>query len=338
MPTVGRFAHVTLGKAGSQWIKDVLTDPDILGRLPGLRFVQPTGTYRIADFAREPDGTFVAPIFQVTYDDWKAYALPGDRCIAVLRDPRDSIVSWAFSVAYSHATEDHIRLVRPAMLALDLRGKLEISMYTFWESSAAQRSWARCQETESEQLYTYERVISDPLAAFTSMLDFLGFDAPGAVLATVVDRLSFKARSAREPGQKDDFSHYRNGVAGDWRNYFDRSLAERFERVCPGLLCALGYEPGVDWWESVPETCALLEADAASNSSAAESLALRAALDVARRREDALSDAYEGLLARVRALRGIEKDGDIADIEYAVKHDVEEPACGEESATVVDVA
>ena len=70
--------------------------------------MRPGGMYSIADFAGKPGGSFVAPIYNVKYSDWKTYAAKGDRCIAVLRDPRDSIVSWAFSTSYSHVTEEHI--------------------------------------------------------------------------------------------------------------------------------------------------------------------------------------------------------------------------------------
>jgi hypothetical protein len=256
-----RFAHITLGKAGSQWIKDVLSDPDIFSLQKGLRLAPPPGgMYSIADFAHEPDGSFVAPIYHVKYSDWKTYAGKDDRCIAVLRDPRDSIVSWAFSTAYSHVTEEHIQVIRPTMLALDLRGKLEVAMYTFWESSAAQRSWAKQPKTKTEYVVTYESIIADQKKGFRAIMDFFGWQAPDGVLQTVIDRLSFKTRSGgRNPGEKQEFSHYRNGKAGDWKNYFDRGLSQRFEAACPGLLKDLGYEKDSGWWKKVPEHIAGLD-------------------------------------------------------------------------------
>jgi hypothetical protein len=35
--------------------------------------------------------------------------------------------------------------------------------------------------------------------------------------------------------------HYRKGVAGDWRNYFDPPLRAYFREVTGDLLDALGY-------------------------------------------------------------------------------------------------
>lgn len=256
-----RFAHITLGKAGSQWVKDVLTDPELFGIQKGLRFSYPAkgATYGMPEFAEEPDGVFAGPIYEIRREDWRRYRSSGDRCVVVLRDPRDSIVSWVSSVAFSHVTEEHIRILRPALLALNLRGKLEVAMYTFWESSIAQRSWASADSAPSELIIRYEDIIANERAIFRKIVDFFEWSVPEQVLATVVERLSFATRSGRKPGEKQEFSHYRNGKAGDWRNYFDRDLGQRFEAACPGLLVALGYETKNDWWSDLPEHVQILD-------------------------------------------------------------------------------
>ena len=299
-----RFAHVTLGKAGSQWVRDVLSDPEILALQAGVRLIPPFkgGAYGIAEFAQEPAGTFASPIFHVRFDDWKHYAGPADRCVTVLRDPRDSIVSWAFSMAYSHVTEEHVRIIRPTLLALDLRGKLEVATYTFWESSAAQRSWAGKKNTESEFVLRYEDIVSDPPASFRAMLDFYGWSAPDDVLHRVIDRLSFETRSGRKRGEKQEFSHYRNGIAGDWRNYFDRDLAQRFEEACPSLLRELGYEREDSWWERCPERVDALESGAiAANDS---DVTLRERCSILEREVEDLSQAFDEAIELAENLAG----------------------------------
>uniref|UniRef100_E6Q5U5 Sulfotransferase domain-containing protein n=1 Tax=mine drainage metagenome TaxID=410659 RepID=E6Q5U5_9ZZZZ len=291
--SVARYAHITLGKAGSQWVRDVLSDPDIFSLQKGLRLIPPFrgGEYGIAEFAKEPPGTFASPIFHVRYDGWKHFAAPEDRCITVLRDPRDSIVSWAFSLAYSHVTEEHVRIIRPTLLALDLRGKLEIAMYTFWESSAAQRSWAGKPETESELVLRYEEIVRDQRAAFRRMLDFYGWSVPEEVLLRVIDRLSFETRSGRKRGEKQEFSHYRNGVAGDWKNYFDRDLAQRFEEACPSLLVDLGYETSDRWWEACPERLDILSGGALDADGNAGELAQKC--EILERQVKELTEAFD---------------------------------------------
>lgn len=287
-----RYAHVTLGKAGSQWVRDVLSDPEIFTLQPGLRLIPPFrgGEYGIAEFAKEPPGTFASPIFHVRYDTWKHFAAPDDRCITVLRDPRDSIVSWAFSLAYSHVTEEHVQIIRPTLLALDLRGKLEVAMYTFWESSAAQRSWAGKAETKTELVVRYEDIVRDQRALFRRMLDFYGWSVPEDVLVRVIDRLSFEKRSGRKRGEKQEFSHYRNGLAGDWKNYFDRDLAQRFEAACPSLLVDLGYEADERWWKDCPERLEVLSGGALAAGGNAGELAKKC--EVLERQVEELTAAF----------------------------------------------
>lgn len=302
---MGRFAHITLGKAGSQWVKDVLTDPQIFAA-QGLAFHQPRGAYSMAAFATEPDGTLVAPAFHVSYEEWRAFSRPDDRCVVVLRDPRDSIVSWAFSVAYSHVTEDHVRIIRPALLSLDLRGKLEVATYTFWESADVQRSWAAYPATDNECVYRYEDLVADELGTFRSMIDHFGWTVHDEDLREVVARLTFARRTGgRARGEKDPFSHYRNGVPGDWRNYFDRDLAERFENACPGLVRELGYESSDEWWRSQPET--IPELGSGASLAAEEGDRLREQLARTEAELDAVRAASEQLLERCEQLERAER-------------------------------
>jgi len=307
---MGRFAHITLGKAGSQWVKDVLTDPEIFAA-QDLRFVQPTGAYSMPSFAAEPDRTLVAPAFHVSHEEWRAFSGPDDRCVVVLRDPRDSIVSWAFSVAYSHVTEPHISVIRPPMLALNLRGKLEVSMYVYWEAGDVQRSWSRLEPTANVRVYRYEDLVENEHATFSSMIEHFGWRVHGPALDAVVDRLTFAKRTGgRQRGAKDTYSHLRNGVPGDWKNYFDRDLAERFERGMPGLLTQLGYETSDDWWKEQPESVEALRDDTPDGETELESVRrelarTRAALIVA-------EGNTNRLVATVEGLRGVERELDRA--------------------------
>ena len=70
------------------------------------------------------------------------------------------------------------------------------------------------------------------------MLNFLG----------IVHRNRFEAKSlGRVPGVVDKNSHYRKGVAGDWRNHFTDKIKREFRERHGDLLIKLQYEESTDW-------------------------------------------------------------------------------------------
>jgi Sulfotransferase domain len=299
---MARFAHITRGKTGSQWVKDVLGDPRILAAA-NVTLRSPHRDYCMRDFANEPDRTLVAPLFHALPPDWLACKGPGDRCVVVLRDPRDAVVSAAFSNAYSHVTTPELALVRPALLALDVRGKLEVTAYLFFAQPEMDRPWAQFRSTGAELLCRFEDLLTDEHAAFRRIVDHFGWDVGDELLREVVGGMTFARRTGGRPrGENDVFSHFRNGVPGDWRNYFDRDLAERFENAQPGLLRQLGYESRDDWWTEQPERLARLGAREDEDAGALrdELERVRAELSAVRRAAARLLDACAPLDALER--------------------------------------
>ncbi|MFT7553449.1 MAG: hypothetical protein ACI9BV_003784 [Rhodothermales bacterium] len=66
---------------------------------------------------------------------------------------------------------------------------------------------------------------------------------PDAVLDRILERKSFSRLSGgRKPGEIDPSSHYRKGVAGDWKNHFSARHRAVFEESFPGLVERLGYD------------------------------------------------------------------------------------------------
>jgi hypothetical protein len=67
------------------------------------------------------------------------------------------------------------------------------------------------------------------------------------ILASVYDNRYEKKTSGRAPGTEDPRSHYRKGVAGDWRNYFQPEHKQRFKELYGDILVRLQYEPNGSW-------------------------------------------------------------------------------------------
>lgn len=266
---MARIVHLTHPKSGSHWVTDVLSDPEVLAFAPDVHFKR-CEDYRLDYWAAQPDGFFTGPMFSVSFEEWARTHAHGDKAVYVLRDPRDAIVSWTYSFAVSHESQPHIELIRPILLASDLRHRLLIGAYQYWQSSWIVRSWAGKRRTGSEFPTTFEAILADEFGEFRKIVDFLGWPVPDDVLRKIVDYHTFERRTrGRKRGTTSEYSHYRSGVPGEWKSHFDRRLGEMFERACPGLLVELGYETSSEWWASLPEHLDTLADEALSTTGAA---------------------------------------------------------------------
>lgn len=72
---------------------------------------------------------------------------------------------------------------------------------------------------------------------------------PKDIQRRIVRANSFEQLSGtrRRKGQEDTGSHYRKGVAGDWRNHFEERHKAYFRSKYGGLLQQLGYEKNDAW-------------------------------------------------------------------------------------------
>ncbi len=157
---------------------------------------------------------------------------PGASFVHVIRDGRDGAVSgWA------HLEREN--------------GTGRFATFADYAGYFARNHWApyiRRARRAGERLgkrYTevrYERLLADPRGEAARLLEFLGVAADGATAQACVDRASFQSLSGgREPGQEDRTSHYRKGIAGEWRDRFDEEALRRFESEAGDLLAELGY-------------------------------------------------------------------------------------------------
>ena len=76
----------------------------------------------------------------------------------------------------------------------------------------------------------------------TQLLEHCDVRIPQEKLQAILDRLSFERLSGgRKPGDVDKRHKYRSGKHGDWKKYFDESVARSFKEVAGDLPEELGY-------------------------------------------------------------------------------------------------
>jgi lipopolysaccharide transport system ATP-binding protein len=238
-PTV---LHVTHGKAGSQWVHK------ILHQCAPERVVAPR--YGMAQFFKAPvERGKIYPTLYVSREQFDGVALPREaRRFVVIRDLRDTLVSWYFSLKHSHAV-DHplVAECRAAPRARSLEDGLlwGLGNPQFGQCAVIQRSW----QESGERVIRYEDLLRrDEEILLRVLLRDCGLPVGCDRLRQIIHANRFERLTGGRPrGQEDVSAHERKGIAGDWCNHFTDRVKRAFKDRFGDLLVATGYEKGLDW-------------------------------------------------------------------------------------------
>ncbi|MEM8504539.1 MAG: sulfotransferase domain-containing protein [Cyanobacteria bacterium P01_D01_bin.1] len=251
--------HCCAPKTASQWIKAILSDPAVL-----------EGTdLSISDYYREvmlprislqkdtfdttpppPCNAILTPVYE-PYEGFQKIPKQNDyRVFAIIRDPRDIIISWYFSVKLTHEPSSiGVRSHRKSLRELPLYDGLLYSINNCLRPLRIISSWKKAEETNPEvKVFRYEDLTQrDNVQVFKQLFDHCGLSKSEESLQDILKRYSFESLTSRAAGQTDFSSHLRKGVAGDWANYFTREIQQEFSRVHGDLPAALGYQSTEDY-------------------------------------------------------------------------------------------
>lgn len=243
-------------KTASRWLRRVLKDERVF-RACGLEYLDyiatlPSSELRSLTEIRFPDGfpprTIVGPLY-TAYGGYQNIPKPHDyRAFFVMRDPRDIVVSWYYSMRYSHASMDgRFDEVREDLGGRSEREGLKRAMDLLAGSAQlfpGLRSWAGAPARDQRVLLVRYEDLTGPRSAeaFGQLFAHCDIRLSGPALAELLGDHSFERMSGRRRGQEDVKSHYRKGKAGDWKEHLDDDLIEHFREVTGDLLEELGYE------------------------------------------------------------------------------------------------
>ncbi len=252
--------HCTVHKAGSQWIRKILSDERIL-RHSGLHIHHyqshmPEGfdTRKVNERKFEkafPEGTIVTPLY-IDYENYKNFPKPKNyRTIFIMRDPRDLVISHYFSKKYSHELNPLIKKIRERLISCPLQeGIIFIIDYLKEDGSFdALKSWTLVPKADKNTLVLrYESLIENKTDLFQKVFSHLNINMSDRILTILLEDYNFERLSkGRKPGLENKFSHYRKGIHGDWKNYFNLEIKNYFLAVTNNLLEVLGYETDSSW-------------------------------------------------------------------------------------------
>jgi hypothetical protein len=174
------------------------------------------------------------------------------RAIHVIRDPRDVVVSAYFSHRYSHAVNDgwqRLTLHREQLEKVDidegLMLEIDFSSLNFNRMNQWNYADSNILEIKMEDLLVAEK---KSFITIFSFLDLYPHPLTESDLESILDAESFiKKTKGRKPGEENQEHHFRKGISGDWKNYFNEKHKDHFKSKYQFLLEKLGYERNDDW-------------------------------------------------------------------------------------------
>jgi len=167
-------------------------------------------------------------IFHLDFID---YLYPGIKKICIIRDPKDKIVSWHFSLVHKGRRKE--KRVTAGFVSDYLRNRI-IPEY---EALLAYDNHIHC--------ITYEKLSTDGPRVTAGILDYLGVKKSPAIIARMLADASFKKQTkkdggiARERGEEDKTSQLRKGMVGDWENYMTKEMAYKIDTAVAPLRKAV---------------------------------------------------------------------------------------------------
>ncbi len=183
------------------------------------------------------------------------------RPVVVVRDPRDMFVSFYYHETHYRRRERNLAIERyfrhdPKRLRRDdfvayLEAKLANRTHPPFAYGEFVRSWKDQPRTIRVR---YEDFLADPGRELTRVVRHLGLEPDPQRIREAVELNRFenatRARGqTRRPGEADLGEFERKGIAGDWKNHFDRRSCELIERFEGWTLRELGYEGDAGWIE-----------------------------------------------------------------------------------------
>ncbi|AFZ44053.1 sulfotransferase [Halothece sp. PCC 7418] len=182
----------------------------------------------------------------INYSTYQAIPKPNHyKTFFVMRDPRDLVVSFYFSAKYSHGMNPTIKELRSDLEKLDLKEGLKYMINRGDEFGLfeAQRSWVNHSVDQNNvKIFLYEDLANNLPAFFQELFAYLGIVMEKNEFNVLCDKYQFEKKSmGRVKGMENKNSHYRKGLPGDWKNYFDEEIMKHFQEVTTDLVEVLGY-------------------------------------------------------------------------------------------------
>ena len=178
--------------------------------------------------------------------------IPQAKIIHLVRDGRDTVTSATFDWLLMDAkgTDRHRFFVEKSLNVMD----------RFFDDAVLQR-WAKhwndvnqtTRDAKPDLEVRFETMKEDQATVLKNIFQLLSLDTSDEIAQQAVSESSFEKATGRQPGEQQATSKTRNGIVGDWKNYFTRADGELFNQLAGTELARFDYAENSDWIQTLPE-------------------------------------------------------------------------------------
>jgi len=241
---------ITLPRSGTHWLKSLLAH--CLGIQPIERTYHSVAEVQAVLTSQPHDLVYGHFDYDVFGEFLTTSGAESYRLVLLIRHPLDALISNFHKRSADHhlpypdrTTLDNLKAFlggeierrelpaatrESALLAMSYRDYLR--RYAF--------AWAASQNVT---IVRYETLVDSPAEELRRILHALGTRGDAGLIDDAVRRYSFeKLSGGRRRGDVDATSHYRRGIAGEWRSTLDSVDIRNAQDLIGDLAAVLGYE------------------------------------------------------------------------------------------------
>ena len=164
------------------------------------------------------------------------------RYLVVYRDLRDVAVSYFFFVS-TRPWHPEYKYYHGLSISDGLKMFAEKSLqdYATWI-----KQWRKNRDFTLSLEVRYEDLLENPHKVFNEIVKHFYLQNDAKKIDETLKRFLFSNRNSIEASRKQSV-HFRKGIKGDWKNYFDDEINQIYKQEIAELLIELGYERNSQW-------------------------------------------------------------------------------------------
>lgn len=242
--SIDSFFVFSLHKAGSTLLNKVINDCCTYRKIPFINF--PSNSFTRGFTLAEVEHSFVTHFepqgycyggFRLVTPAFKKFDFASVKKIYLIRDPRDILVSFYYSVLKSHTIPKEGTVSENMNKERKRIENLDINNYVLEQAPGVLNGMRNIQllGQENIRLYRYEDIIFRKKEWIKDMLSFLDLDLEDTQIDKIVSKHDIR------PDKEDQSKHIRQVTPGDHKEKLNKNTIEKLNIIFQEPLLKYGY-------------------------------------------------------------------------------------------------